>query len=289
MGAFGDGLKRERERRKISLEDIAGATKIGVRFLRALEEEHFDQLPGGVFNKGFLRAYARHVGLDEEQAVADYLEASGEGQPPVLNTDPEPIELPKPEPSEETKFEIPWTGLALALLVIAVAFAIWGVVSREKGHRETVPVNAGSMPSQDSIGSHEPQPVAVNVSPAPVTSRPSVQTPTPTVAASRPAPSGKLSVLIKARDVCWIAITTDGKKSEVTLESGEEHPVAANAEIVLRVGNIGAVDLWFNGKPLPAQGDNGQVRTIAFDANGPRIVPPKPAEPTAQPQTDLIR
>src|SRR5207302_459969 len=48
--------------------------------LRALEEEHFDQLPGGVFNKGFVRAYARQVGLDEEEAVADYLAALRESQ-----------------------------------------------------------------------------------------------------------------------------------------------------------------------------------------------------------------
>src|SRR5258708_11372435 len=48
--------------------------------LRALEEEHFDQLPGGVFNKGFVRAYARQVGLDEEESVADYLAALRESQ-----------------------------------------------------------------------------------------------------------------------------------------------------------------------------------------------------------------
>src|SRR5712691_5034854 len=48
--------------------------------LRALEDEHFDQLPGGVFNKGFVRAYARQVGLDEEESVADYLAALRESQ-----------------------------------------------------------------------------------------------------------------------------------------------------------------------------------------------------------------
>ena len=59
--------------RGISLEEIAEATKIGTRSLRALEEQDFDKLPGGIFNKGFVRAYARYLGLDEEQAVADYL------------------------------------------------------------------------------------------------------------------------------------------------------------------------------------------------------------------------
>ena len=77
MGPFGERLKQERERRKMTLDDVALATKIGTRMLNALEEEKFERLPGGIFNKGFVRAYARHLGLDDEQAVADYLAASG--------------------------------------------------------------------------------------------------------------------------------------------------------------------------------------------------------------------
>jgi cytoskeleton protein RodZ len=78
LPSFGEKLKLEREKRKISLEQISSTTKIGTRMLQALEEEKFSQLPGGIFNKGFVRAYARAVGLDEDQAVADYLQASGE-------------------------------------------------------------------------------------------------------------------------------------------------------------------------------------------------------------------
>ena len=81
MPSFGERLKLERVKRAITLEQISSSTKIGTRMLQALEEENFDQLPGGIFNKGFVRAYARHVGLDEDQAVADYLEASGQNAP----------------------------------------------------------------------------------------------------------------------------------------------------------------------------------------------------------------
>ena len=55
MGKFGDKFRKERERREIKLEDVSNSTKIGSRMLRAIEEERFDQLPGGVFNKGFIR------------------------------------------------------------------------------------------------------------------------------------------------------------------------------------------------------------------------------------------
>jgi cytoskeleton protein RodZ len=80
VGSFGDKLKRERELRGVTLEEIAKATKIGNRALKALEDEHFDQLPGGIFNKGFVRAYAKFLGLDEEQMVADFMAAQGESQ-----------------------------------------------------------------------------------------------------------------------------------------------------------------------------------------------------------------
>src|SRR5438552_4420994 len=88
MGSFGDRLKKEREQRSISLDDISLSTKIGTRMLRALEEEKFEQLPGGIFNKGFVRAYARHVGLDEEQTISDYITALGEAQQPIVDATP---------------------------------------------------------------------------------------------------------------------------------------------------------------------------------------------------------
>jgi hypothetical protein len=80
VGAFGEKLRRQRELRGLSLEAISTVTKISPRMLHAIEDEHFDQLPGGVFNKGFVRAYARQVGLDEEEAIADYLTALRENQ-----------------------------------------------------------------------------------------------------------------------------------------------------------------------------------------------------------------
>jgi cytoskeletal protein RodZ len=73
VGQFGDKFRKAREKKGISLDDVSNVTKISARMLQAIEEEHFDQLPGGVFNKGFIRAYARHVGLNDEEAVNEYL------------------------------------------------------------------------------------------------------------------------------------------------------------------------------------------------------------------------
>ena len=74
MSSFGETLKRERELRQISLREIAEATKINLRYLDALERNDFRHLPGGVFNKGFVRAFAQFIGVDADSMVMAYLE-----------------------------------------------------------------------------------------------------------------------------------------------------------------------------------------------------------------------
>lgn len=75
MASFGETLKRERESRNISLREIAETTKINIRHLEALEADRFTALPGGVFNRGFVRAYADYLGIDADTAVRQFLEA----------------------------------------------------------------------------------------------------------------------------------------------------------------------------------------------------------------------
>ena len=130
MSSFGAKLKSEREKRAITLEQISVATKIGTRMLEALEQEKFDRLPGGIFNKGFVRAYARCLGLDEDQAVADYLEASGEASVPRLEPEANGGSTAEPGASRLSP-ELPWGLLAAILLVIAVGLSIWSYRKRE--------------------------------------------------------------------------------------------------------------------------------------------------------------
>jgi cytoskeleton protein RodZ len=148
LPSFGERLKLEREKRKITLEQISASTKIGIRMLQALEEDKFDQLPGGIFNKGFVRAYARFVGLDEDQTVADYLEASGDA-PPVSTA----IAVPEDESRENTAREnaenvsrlesignapareLPWGLFAAVLLVVALTLSLWSRHQREQARQ----------------------------------------------------------------------------------------------------------------------------------------------------------
>ena len=108
VGNFGNKFRKAREKKELSLEDVSNVTKIGSRMLQAIEEERFDQLPGGVFNKGFIRAYAKHLGLNDEEAVTDYLaclrqaqiDAHEVWQPPAP---PRPAAPEKPRPSKPSQ------------------------------------------------------------------------------------------------------------------------------------------------------------------------------------------
>jgi cytoskeletal protein RodZ len=80
MGQFGDKFRKAREAKELTLDDVSNVTKIGPRMLQAIEEENFDRLPGGVFNKGFIRAYAKHLGLDADEAITEYLECLHQAQ-----------------------------------------------------------------------------------------------------------------------------------------------------------------------------------------------------------------
>jgi cytoskeleton protein RodZ len=254
---FGARLKREREQRGVTLDDIALSTKIGKRFLSALEEEHFEQLPGGIFSKGFVRAYARHLGIDEEQAVADYLSATTPSSPEQTSQTPQndlPVELAQQLEDRESDrpVRVPRGLFAGLLLIVALGFALWGFYSRAArkqnqsvGPIQTAPVPGGALTNTNSQSQPD-------------------------------ASAAAFIVVIKAREDSWVSITADGKQlSEQILVAPAEKSVEARNEIVIKAGSIGALEFSFNGKRLPAQGDYEEVKTLTFDANGLHPQAPK--------------
>lgn len=276
MESFGARLKREREQRKVTLDEISLSTKIGTRFLRALEEENFEQLPGGIFNKGFVRAYARHLGMDEEQTISDYLVASGAVEP-EKNLEEAPVLEPRAEEGPHAAARIPWGTLAVVLLLVALGFALWGFHSREKSGSprvETTPANNETSPPAPANPDRQklPPPQSSAAVTAAVGVRPAEPVAAPN---SRPAP-GAFVVLITARENSWLTITVDGNEiMNDTLVAPREKSVEGQKEVVIRAGNLGALEFSFNGKKLPVQGDYEEVKTLVFDANGLRSAPPR--------------
>jgi cytoskeleton protein RodZ len=124
MGQFGDALRREREARGIALETITNSTKISSRHLFALEQDQFDRLPGGVFNRGIVRGYARVVGLDEETWVDRFMSAyQSSGQ--LIQDDADWVKFAENVVKQRTTENdrqaqrLRWAGVLLLVILIA--------------------------------------------------------------------------------------------------------------------------------------------------------------------------
>ncbi len=263
MGSFGSRLKSEREKKNISLDQVAVSTKISTRMLRALEDEKFELLPGGIFNKGFVRAYARQLGLNEEEAVADYLAAAGG----PVQLQPEGVELRAMAEQKEKELkrqaslsrDFPWGWTAAILLIGAAGLSVWGFYSR-----------TGTTGNATSVA-----PAAQPISRVPPTHQgtahyqPSVATDSVSQANQPRTEGSSFNLVIKAEQDSWVSITADGSAVFTgTLVAPEERSVAAQSSVVVRAGNIGGLDILFNGKRIMPQGDYGEVKTLTFNSDG---------------------
>jgi cytoskeleton protein RodZ len=306
--SFGERLRKEREQRKITLDDISSSTKISTRMLRALEDEHFDELPGGVFNKGFVRAYARHIGLDEEQAITDYLEATNQtpsGAAPV--TVPE-ISVVAAQAAQQERLRslnnsgaarIPWEILAALLLLVVIAIAYWSYRKRAANLARPEPTSqkesvsrpssvlAAATPASGSSVKPVPDSAASVIRPASGPASDAVSNPAPVNNAAEtsqlPASAGPpaslatnshaFTLVIRAAEDSWLSISTDAKPpAEETLIAGQQQSIPADRQIIIKAGNVGGLVFVLNGKQLPSQGDYGEVKTLLFDSNGVRPV-----------------
>jgi cytoskeleton protein RodZ len=286
LPSFGEKLKLEREKRKITLEQISVSTKIGTRMLQALEENKFNQLPGGIFNKGFVRAYSRFVGLDEDQTVADYLQASGDAPPVSIEAgtradgrgDSAREVAPRASAENAGRLQASSDGpprqfplglFAAALLIIALALYFWSRHRHEHAGQSVRATPAGGTPSPAMQSSGR-----VSASSAPGGEK----TPQNIVSGTSSTPmAGEFTVAIQAREESWVSITADAQTiSSELLDTGSERLVHAKKEVIVKIGNAGGVDLKFNGKKLPTVGEFGEVKTVTFGPNGilPTASPP---------------
>lgn len=279
MGAFGDKLRREREMRGITLAEISESTKISKRWLQALEDEQFSQLPGGVFNRGFVRAYARFLGINEEQAVADYVAASNE-QPPPEDKFPLDIHEKKSDspPLNPKRSVFPILMAVVALVLVVGGWTYW---LKHKPQRTTAPsvatkesTPAPATRAESSSPADEPVEASLNPvsaktsSPAPDRSQTLV---IDSRSDSSPAAEGQKSfnIMVKANKDSWVSIVVDGRPIwEGTLTANMQRSIQAGKQLVLKTGNAAGIDVSYNGKPLGALGKEKEVRTLTFNTAG---------------------
>lgn len=118
-------LREARNRRKVELSEVEAATRIRFRFLRAIEDEEWDVLPGGVYTRGFIRTYAVFLGLDADRLVSDYRESV---EPWHRSAD-----VPQPRPGRAGSSGPRRTALAALVVVAVIAVAVIAIVAIPSG------------------------------------------------------------------------------------------------------------------------------------------------------------
>jgi cytoskeletal protein RodZ len=236
----GSHLRQAREARGLSLTELSNRTKIRVALLRAIDDNDFERLPGGVFTLGLLKAYAREAGVDPNAVAQAYVAATrphttvDEPRPPVdergapMALDPSPASV---KPGKEAY-------RAAAVLAAFVLAAL--VIAFSRGRNEMQPEGASSA-SQPDV------PAAT----------------TGTVPDARPAAAeaatGRLRVELRANGLCWIEATADGARVVYRLlKPGERETIEAEADVLMRVGEPGALSVTINGAPARPLGARGQ-------------------------------
>jgi cytoskeleton protein RodZ len=226
-GNFGERLKRERELREVSMDELTKATRISARFVEALENEDWAKLPGGVFGHGFVRTIARYLGLNEEALLGEYDMARADH-----------LAAAPAKPEERIPSPPKWLPVAAVLVLLLFVVGLF-YVGRYGWHRyaayRAVKKSAdASLPAQPqsnspSLGSTE-APLDLSVS---------------TSAATR--------VRVLADDKILL---------DAELPAGETRHFPANDHFEVTAGDSSAVLLELNGRampPLGAPGASGRI------------------------------
>lgn len=273
---FGAKLRDARERRGVTLRQIANATKISVGVLEALERNDISKLPGGIFGRAFVRSYAVEVGLDPEATILDFIAqfpsdsvtighpASGQGEDHVAV-----------DSDQRTAGTFVWL---IAIAVPLAAGLLYFTTIGRSAQTPPEPPAAVAVPAAETRPvTAEPPPIAAPEAASPAAAPGTGATPPAVAPAPAPAPadarpstptpaSDQLTVALTAKRPCWVSATVDGQKAiERLLQTGERQTVTVRRDMVLTAGDASAIALQFNGADARPLGKAGEVVTARFN------------------------
>jgi cytoskeleton protein RodZ len=284
---FGEHLKREREMRGVSLEEVAAATRISIRFLEALENEQWERLPGGIFNRGFIRSVAKFLGLDEEGLVAEYALETRE-RPEIAVWTKEPV-----------RQRLNWFPLVAAIVVVALivvgalyayrryspAVSAWHqthpifrTVFAHFGHQKSsaspnpsnaqapvASVQSAQRPIATSQSATQTQSGKAAGNPGSLDARGSTAQPTLAASAAQNSgsASGPMELKVEAGETSDVVVLADGKTVfSGKLEALRTLTLHAQTSFTVSSSQSGAVLLELNGRtvaPLGPPGEPGKI------------------------------
>lgn len=310
LQSLGEWLRQAREAQGYSLAEVEETTRIRQKYLAALEAGQWDAVPSEVIGRGFLRNYARFLGLDPQEALTRL--RRGEPTPPPKAAAPpaererweeaEPPVVPVAEAQpvdyallEEELFEprrVPWLrllgGLLLILALAAVGFGSWAYWNNphllvtmgllQPTSTPTIPptspvIRITAMPTDTPTVTGTPTSTATPT--ATPTLRPT-RTPTPLPTATptvRPTPIEGLEVFVHVTERSWLEVYTDGQDAFVgLLERGDDRGWQAQKRVRMTIGNAAGLEVTVNGERLGFLGERDEVIRVAWVLEEGRIL-----------------
>src|SRR5438876_4911113 len=251
IGGFGAKLRDARERRGVSLRQIANATKISVGQLEALERNDISRLPGGLFGRAFVRSYAIEVGLDPESTIQEFIAQFPNDSVTAGHPSSDRVEDHEAVESDQ---KTAGTFLWLAVISVPIAIALMYFTASGRGQAAR-PAEKSTATAAAPPKPPEPEPSRTTPEPAgevpPKTDTKSAAEVPPKAEAPPPAaeaPTDRLSVAVAAKRPCWVSATVDGQKRiERLLQPGDHETMDVRREMVITAGDATAIALTFNG------------------------------------------
>jgi cytoskeleton protein RodZ len=198
--SFGEQLRLAREARGISLREISEQTRISMRYLEAIEANDFKRLPGGIFNRSFIRAYAKYIGFDEKEAVESYARTMREqGEAP----DEQPSISHRPQVyTDGGSTRSPLVTLLLTILILSIlSLGVYAVLHWYQRREAAPAASPGAPPSAESPRTGTPP---AGTSPATSTNNAAATSSSPQTNATG------FNVQIKAAgELVWMRVYTD--------------------------------------------------------------------------------
>ena len=267
-GDFGGSLRAARERRGLSLRQIANATKIAVSVLEALERNDIARLPGGIFGRAFVRSYAIEVGLDPETTIQEFIAQFPNDSVTVGHPTSHQVE---DHQAVESDRRMAGTFLWLVLISVPVAGVVlyFATAGRRDAPAEPPSVEV-TTPAPESRPAVDPPPPSSASAPEPAPVAAPAVTPTvparPVTPAPVPATAGdSLTVSITAKGPCWVSATVDGQRMiERLMQPGERSTLEVKREMVLTAGDGSALAVTLNGAAAKPLGKSGEVVTARY-------------------------
>jgi cytoskeleton protein RodZ len=247
VNSIGSILRSERLRRGKALDVVAAETKISRAILEAIESDRFDSLPGGAYRRGFVRQYARALGLDEEEAVTTF-------QREHLEI---PVALPAVPPARPMRHL--W-GMVSPLLAALAIVGFYKVAETEHPVRKHSALDQAPRPVTQPPLQTSPEPAKTTVP----------ETKVPESAAGAPVHA----VFTTMTEPVWVSVKCDGKPTFTgTLSEAESKIFEASAAVTVLIGNAGGLRITLNGQPLGPIGGHGEIQFLELTSKGTHRLP----------------